>query len=134
MAKLPIPPKESIAYEDKYLYVCLALYPLALGHTVVVWKEDVQDLHDLTCKQYEHLMHAVDLVRDALLKVLKVKKVYLVYMDEMKHVHWHLVPRYNEKGFDAFAHAPKKTKDFSLAQKLRMQIINSRVEHTKDFK
>lgn len=133
MAKLPTPPKESIVYEDKHLYACLALYPLVPGHTVVVWKNDVHDLRDLTCKQYEHLMHTVDLVRDALLKALKVKKVYLVYMDEMKHVHWHLVPRYNEKGFDVFAHTPKKTKDFSLAQKLRAHIAKALVSHKSDF-
>lgn len=134
MAKLPIPPKESIVYETKDVYVCLALYPLALGHTVVVWKKEVPDLRDLTCKQYEHLMHVVDVVRDALLKTLKIKKVYLMYMDEVKHVHWHLVPRFNEKGFDVFAHAPQKTTDFSFAPKLREGIAKTLAKHTKDFK
>lgn len=124
---------ESVVYEDKYLYVCLALYPLVTGHTVVVWKKDVADLRDLTCQQYEHLMHTVDLVRDALLTALKVKKVYLMYMDEVKHVHWHLVPRFNEKGFDVFAHTPKKTKDFSLALKIRAHIGKALADHKKDF-
>lgn len=132
MAKLPIPPKESIVYETKDLYVCLALYPLAQGHTVIVWKKQVPDLRDLTCKQYEHLMHTVDLVRDALLKALKIKKVYLVYMDEIKHVHWHLVPRFNEKGFDVFAHKPEKTKDFSFAPKFREYIAKASINHQKD--
>lgn len=122
MSNLPTPPKESIVYEDKYLYVCLALFPVTPGHTIVVWKKEVPDLRDLTCKQYEHLMHVVDVTRDALLKMLKVKKVYLIYMDEAKHVHWQLVPRYNKEGFDVFAHVPKKTKDFSYAPKLRENI------------
>ena len=114
--------------------MCLALYPLAQGHTVIVWKKDVPDLRDLTCKQYEHLMHIVDLVRDALLKALKIKKVYLLYMDEAKHVHWHLVPRFNEKGFDVFAHTPQKTKDFSFVPKLREHITKALIHHKKDSK
>lgn len=133
MTKLPIPPRESIVYEDKHVYVCLALYPLAVGHTIVVWKNDIHDLRDLSCKQYEHLMHVVDLVREALLKVFKVKKVYLVYMDELEHVHWHLVPRYDQRGFDVFAHRPKKAKDFPSALKLREYIAKVRVKHDKDF-
>ena len=32
-----------------------------------------------------------------------MKKVYLIYMDETQHVHWHLIPRYNEKGYDVIA-------------------------------
>lgn len=134
MSKFPIPPQESIVYEDKYLYVCLALFPVTPGHTIVVWKKKVTDLHDLTCKQYEHLMHVVDMTRDALLKMLKVKKVYLVYMDEAKHVHWQLVPRYDEKGFNIFEHTPKKTKDFSQAPKLREYIARAILKHKSDFK
>jgi len=40
-------------------------------------------------------------------------------MDEANHVHWHLLPRYNEKGYDVFKHKPSKIKDFSLAKKVR---------------
>lgn len=129
MSNLPVPPKESIVYEDRHLYVCLALFPVTAGHTIVVWKKEVHDLRELTCKQYEHLMHVVDVTRDALLKLLKVKKVYLLYMDEVKHVHWQLVPRYNKEGFDIFAHVPKKTKDFSLALKLSLYIKEAFAVH-----
>ena len=40
-------------------------------------------------------------------------------MDEANHVHWHLVPRYNEKGFDVFKHKPGKLTDFSLTNKIK---------------
>ncbi len=116
---LPIPIPEAIIYEDKLLYVCLANFPIVQGHTVVVWKRSVPDLHLLNRKDYEHLMEVVDAVRTALLKVLKLQKVYLVYMDEAKHVHWHLVPRFNEEGYNVFRHKPKKLTDFSLAAKIK---------------
>ena len=64
-------------------------------------------------------MNKVDEVRNALIKTLKVKKVYLIYMDEVNQVHWHLVPRYNEKGFNVFQHKPTKLINFFLTNKIK---------------
>ena len=116
MGNLPNPKKEAMIYEDEKLYVCMASYPIARGHTVVVWKEKKEDLHLLSREDYEYLMDKVDQVRNALLKTLDLEKIYLIYMDEVRQVHWHLVPRYNEKGFNVFRHEPEKTEDFSLAK------------------
>lgn len=120
--KLPKPNKKAIIYEDKKLYACLANYPVNRGHTVVVWKDDVSDLHFLSRRNYEYLMDRVDETRDALLKTLKIKKVYLIYMDEIKHVHWHLVPRYRETGYNVFLDKPKRIKDFSLAERIKKNL------------
>ena len=122
--KLPKPFPTAMIYEDVKLYVCLANYPLVEGHTVVVWREKVTDLHLLSKKDYEYLMDKVDEVRNAMLKALKIKKVYLIYMDEANQVHWHLIPRYNEKGFDVLQHKPKKLTNFTLAKKI-MDKLNS---------
>jgi len=117
--RLPKPFKKAIIYEDDKLYACLANFPIVKGHTVVVWKKSVKDLHLLSRMDYEYLMDKVDEIRNALLKTLKIKKVYLIYMDEANQVHWHLVPRYNEKGFDALLHKPSKLRDFFLAAKIK---------------
>lgn len=122
-SKLPKPIKQAIIYDDSKLYACLANYPLIKGHTVIVWKKSVADLHLLSKKDYEYLMDKVDEIRNALLKTLKVKKVYLIYMDEANQVHWHLVPRYNEKGFNIFKHDPKELTDFSLTNKIKKNLI-----------
>ena len=127
----PKPPKASIVYEDANAYAALAMYHLARGHTVVVWKRNVRDLHLLSCAQLEHLMDVVDLVRDALLQALGVEKVYLMYMDEARHVHWHLVPRYNERGFNVFRHTPKRVRTFPLAEKLRAAVEAARANHAE---
>jgi len=84
--KLPKPFEQAIIYEDTKLYVCLANYPIAKGHTVIIWKKSVQDLHLLQKKDYEYLMDKVDEIRNALIKTLKVKKVYLIYMDEDEQI------------------------------------------------
>lgn len=121
--KLPKPSSKSLIYQDEKLYVCLASYPVTKGHTVIAWKDDISDLHLLSDRDYDYLMDTVKAARDALLKTLKVKKVYLIYMDEVKHIHWHLVPRYNEKGYDVFLHKPKLLQDFSLAKKIKKNLI-----------
>lgn len=121
--KLPKPYNQAIIYEDSKLYACLANYFIVRGHSVVVWKKSVSDLHLLSKKDYEYLMDKVDEVRNALLKTLKIKKVYLIYMNEAKQVHWHLVPRYNEKGFDVLRHKPVKLIDFSLTDKIKSNLI-----------
>jgi diadenosine tetraphosphate (Ap4A) HIT family hydrolase len=58
-----------------------------------------------------------------MIKTLKVKKVYLLYMDEVNHVHWHLVPRYTKLGFDNLLGKPGKIKDFTLDDKIRKNLI-----------
>lgn len=121
-AKLPKPFSKSIIYDDSKLYACLANYPFVKGHTVLVWKKPVSDLHLLSRKDYEYLMDRVDEIRNSLIKTLKIKKVYLVYMDEANQVHWHLIPRYNEKGFDIFQHKPSKLKDFSITEKIKSNL------------
>lgn len=125
--KFPHPSEGSVFYEDARLYACLATESITRGHVVIVWKKSVTDLHLLKKNEYEYLMDIVDVVRNALLKILKIKKVYLIYMDEANQVHWHLVPRYNEKGFNIFHHHPKKLRDFSLVPQLRKKLQSSRV-------
>lgn len=116
------PNPSAIFYEDDFVYACLADYPLTKGHSLVVWKKPVTDLHLLSQKDFEYLMEVVDKVRNALMKGCKVEKVYLMYMDEIKHVHWHLIPRYNRFGFNLLKHNPKKIKSYKLAKKIKSTI------------
>ena len=129
MAKLPNPPSQAIIYKDKKVYAALASYPIVDGHIIVVWKKSVRDISLLSCKEYDYLMNVVDLVRDTMLKELKIKKVYLMYMDEIKHVHWHLIPRYNIKGFALLRHKPHHITKFSQSKKLQAAIQKSINSH-----
>lgn len=119
----PKPIKEAIIYKDDKLYACLANNPIIYGHVVVVWNKAVKDLNLLAKKDYEYLMDRVSDIRKAMMKTLKVKKVYLLYMDEANHVHWHLIPRYQKMGFDVLMGKPGKVKDFTLDDKIRNNLI-----------
>jgi diadenosine tetraphosphate (Ap4A) HIT family hydrolase len=120
--KLLIPPPSALIYDSELVYAALASYPLTKGHTVVVWKKQVSDLGKLTPEEYAYLMLTVDKVRNVLMQVLNVKKVYLFYMDEVKHVHWHLIPRYNFMGMSLLKNEPKQIITFPLATKLRHKL------------
>ncbi len=119
MEDLLTPPLESIYYEDDRVYVCLASFPITQGHSVVVWKERREDIQTLKREEYEYLMDVVEMSRKALRELYGLEKVYLLYLDEIKHVHWHLVPRYNEEGFNVLNHAPEQITDFSDVLKLK---------------
>lgn len=117
--ELPRPHPKAIILDTEKLYACLATHPIAKGHTVVVWKRKVTDLHLLSKADYDYLMDTVDLVRNALLKTLNLKKVYLVYVDEANQVHWHLIPRFNEKGLNILLNKPAKLTDYSLTLSIK---------------
>lgn len=119
----PKPFKNAIIYQDKNLYACLANKPIVSGHVVVVWKKPVRDLNLLNHRDYEYLMDRVNDIRRAMIKTLKVKKVYLLYMNEANHVHWHLVPRYNKLGIENLTGRTGRIKDFTLDDKIRKKLI-----------
>ena len=119
---LPTPKEGAVFYENHNLYATLANYPITKGNVVIVWKKKIIDLHLLKKRDYEHLRDIVDVIRNAMLKTLKVKKVYLIYMDEARHVHWHLIPRYNNKRFNVLEEKPKRLKETSLAEEIRKNL------------
>lgn len=120
---LPKPFENAIIFKDNKLYACLANEPIVPGHVVVVWNKSVSDINLLNRKDYGHLMTIVNDIRRAMIKTLKVKKVYLLYMDEVNHVHWHLVPRYEKLGMNNLLGKPGKIKDFTLDDKIRKNLI-----------
>ena len=122
MSDFPAAPQEAIFYETELVYACLASYPLAKGHSIVVWKEPKEDLSDLNKSEYTQLMNVVDQVRNALIQTLGVEKVYLMYLDEIKHVHWHLIPAHNHEGLNVLQHKPTELKNFSMAVLIRKKL------------
>ena len=112
-------PPDSVFYEDNKLFVALAYDSLTKGHSVIVWRDKVEDINSLSSNDYEYLMDVVNVTRETLKEYYKVEKVYLMYLDEVKQVHWHLIPRYNEKGFNVLNHTPNKLDNFDDTIDLR---------------
>jgi len=79
--------KGAIFYENDKIYTTLASYLITEGYVIVVLKNKIEDLHLFSREEYEHLMDVVEVVRNSILRTLNIKKVYLIYMDEIKHVY-----------------------------------------------
>ncbi|MAG60543.1 hypothetical protein CL619_02035 [archaeon] len=124
MEDLPKPMDGAVFYEDAKLYACLANNPKSKGHCVVVWKKRVRDIHSLSRKNFLHLMDITEKVHNVLMKVTKTTKVYMMYLDEIKHIHWHLIPRYKIAGYTLLKEKPKQLqeKDLKLASKLYKEL------------
>jgi len=121
VAEFPEPMEGSVFYEDEVTYACLAFHPIRDGHTIIVWKADVEDLNDLSEENHAHLMNVMYKVRKALLIAYGVPKVYVAYLDEALHVHIHLFPRKEgeEMGFGLMARPHGELTDLSMVSILR---------------
>lgn len=102
VGEFPKPKEGSIFYRDEKLYACLAFHRNHVsGRTIVAWKTQVEDLNQLSKEDYEHLMNVIYVVRQALMDAYNTDKVYVAYLDEANHVHWHLFPR-RKDGIEGF--------------------------------
>ncbi len=128
MCEFPEPKEGTVFYDDGKVYACLAFEPKVEGHTIVAWKNKVEDLSHLPIEDYQHLMNIVNMARNALLKAYKTTKVYLAYLDESRHVHWHLLPRIEgaKKGFDLMAQPSGELTDLSKVSLLSSLLSTKR--------
>ena len=110
----PKPIDGSVFYEDDILYACLAFHPIVDGHTIVVIKKEFSDLNNLPEDIYLHLMKCIFKIRKTMLDIYKTDKVYVCYLDETKHVHFHLFPRTGKlNGFEMMHGQHGTLTDFS---------------------
>lgn len=78
-------------YEDELFYAFLDIHPWSKGHTVVTTKEHYETVWEYP--QIKNYFTTVKVVREKLLKALKVSYVDMIIMGrEVPHAHIHLVP------------------------------------------
>jgi len=126
VCEFPEPKKGTVFYNDKKVRACLAFDPIIKGHSILEWKKHVEDLNDLKLEDYNYLIKFVYKVRFALKKAYNVPKVYVAYLDEACHVHFHFFPRKNTDVSGFYLMCCKKTKvpiDFSIIPKLKSLIF-----------
>ncbi len=85
-------PAEKV-YEDDKNVAFLTIQPIQPGHTLVVPKQQVDDLWDLPDEDYQSLMAASKKVANRLRDVIGKKRVGVkVEGFEVPHAHIHLIP------------------------------------------
>ena len=105
-------------------YVVVGDHQLFKGYTLVLFKEHIAELHTLPSQTRSIFLEEVSIVGEAVFNCFQPKKMnYELLGNSENHLHWHLFPRYNEKGFDIFLHKPKKAVDFSLVKKIKKYLV-----------
>ena len=85
-------PSYKVAEDDNY-FAFLDINPLAVGHTLVIPKKEVDYLFDLDEENYSGLMIFTKKVAAAIEKVVPCKRIGLVaYGMDVPHAHIHLIP------------------------------------------
>ena len=85
-----------VAEDERYL-AFLDIFPIAIGHVLVIPKAEIDYLFDLDDEDYVGLMLFSKRVATALKKAIPCKKVGVAVLGlEVPHAHLHLVPLNSE--------------------------------------
>jgi histidine triad (HIT) family protein len=91
-------------YEDEYVLAFLDVAPLSNGHTLVIPKEPVAHLHELSEQSGAALGSALVKVTAAVVAATGATAYNILQNNgeaahqAIDHVHFHIIPKFNEKG------------------------------------
>lgn len=91
-------------FENDYVLAFLDIHPHAKGHTVVIPKKEVEFLEELDQKEIGELFNGVNSTMQVLKKKLAPEGFNIGWNhgkaggQVIKHVHIHIMPRYNNDG------------------------------------
>ena len=80
-------------YEDDKTFAFLDIHPVQPGHTLVIPKQQVDKIYDLTDEDYQAVMFTAKRVATRLQEVMNTPRIaYAVVGFDVPHAHVHLVP------------------------------------------
>ena len=96
-------PSYKVAEDDKH-YAFLDINPVAVGHTLVIPKHEVDYIFDLPEQEYNELMAFARKVAECMKEVMPCKRIGVAVMGlEVPHAHVHLLPINQESDMNFFA-------------------------------
>ncbi|QWE18129.1 HIT family protein [Polynucleobacter corsicus] len=86
------------------------------GFCRVIWNHHVAEMTDLSHGEREHLMSLVFAVEEAVRHVMCPDKVNIAALGNMvPHIHWHVIPRYQDDAFFPGSAWSKRTQEVKEA-------------------
>ncbi len=87
-------------YENDHVFAMMDIFPNSKGHMLVLSKEHAPELGGLSETALVELMKAVNKLSPALVEALQAKGLHTMInsgcVQEISHVHVHLIPVYDE--------------------------------------
>jgi histidine triad (HIT) family protein len=111
-----------IVWEDKEFIALLDINPIKPGHTLVIPKEEVDSIFDLSEEQYKKIWEIVKFLASPLQKATQAKRIGIAVEGfGVPHTHIHLVPVNNTCDLD-----PNKSKKATQEEleTMHSQILN----------
>lgn len=117
-------PSYKIAENDKF-YAFLDINPMAEGHTLVIPREEIDYIFDLSDESLQEMILFSKKVAGAIEKAIPCKRVGLAVIGlEVPHTHIHLIPIRSEKDMlfskEKLKLSPEKLEE--IANKIRNEI------------
>jgi histidine triad (HIT) family protein len=112
-------------YEDEKTIAFLDIYPVAKGHTLIIPKNHSATLYDISIEDAEAVGATVSRVAKTVKKVLKCDGVNVYQgneraaMQEIFHVHFHVIPRFEDDGIVFMAQKSELQEDPEITSKLK---------------
>ena len=99
-----------IVYETDAVLAFLDINPVNKGHTLVIPKKPMRDIHELPDSEAKHLMEAIIRVANAVKKVTGAPGINVTANNgaeagqEVPHLHFHIIPRFSKDEFQPVPH------------------------------
>ncbi len=114
-------PCHKIAEDDEF-FAFLDINPVAVGHTLVIPKKEVDYIFDIDDQMLGRMMAFAKRVAQALETAIECKRVGLAVMGlEVPHAHIHLIPITKESDMNFFGKKKEMTQEelAAVAEKVR---------------
>lgn len=112
-------------YEDEKTIAILDIFPIAKGHTLIIPKTHSDTLYDISVEDAQAVGGTVSRVTKVVKQVLKCDGVNVYQgnekaaMQEIMHVHFHVIPRYEDDGIVFMAQKSELKEDPDLTAQLQ---------------
>lgn len=110
-------------YEDDYSYCFLDIHPAVEGHCLVIPKKHCTDIFDLDEASVKHLLLSAQNVAKLLKKNIGAEGVNILHasgkaaQQSAFHFHMHILPRYENDGYDLNPKTDYVVDDLSIVAK-----------------
>lgn len=117
----------SKVYEDEQVLAFLDISQTSKGHTLVIPKQHVRNLLEMTAETASHLFARIPKIARAIQSATGATAMNIINNNEalagqtVFHAHVHLVPRYNEEDGISIQYTTHEP-DFPVLEKLARQI------------
>jgi histidine triad (HIT) family protein len=112
-------------YEDEKTIAILDIFPIAPAHTLIIPKNHSETLYDITVEDASAVGATVSRVTKVVKQVLNCDGVNVYQgnekaaMQEIMHVHFHVIPRFENDEIVLMARREQLTEDPEVTEKLR---------------